>query len=338
MKNKCLIFSSLLILISLALSYLSKLNTSLAVALDREVSARVRSLLSVIFDLFPFSLFEIAIILSPIILAILLILIIRTNNPIALKQRFYSILCVFSLFIAVFIFALPKGRTELSERYIDTTKTVHKSEIVTTAKSLVEKIEEYKTEEKHSKDVLSDIQRNIKKASHGYGVSYIPRAKPTLLFGVLSHLDILGYYSYFTGEIIINIDVPTYYLPFATAHEYMHHLGAKNEADANFCAFLLCLTADEEYIRYSAYAVGIEYFLADISSFDRDLYNVIYSTLPEKLKSDLNSWADFYKDTSLAVGNVSNGLHSAFLEKYDKYGSTSYNRLSKYITIYFSLT
>ena len=111
-------------------------------------------------------------------------------------------------------------------------------------------------------------------------------------------LEILGIYSYFTGESNINVHYPDYGIPFTVAHELAHQRGISRENEANFIAFLVCIRSDSEFVRYSGYINMFEYLASALGSTDREMLRAVYS--------------DFFNDNYLKAqgteGIISYGL------------------------------
>ena len=76
--------------------------------------------------------------------------------------------------------------------------------------------------------------------------------KESLLLSVpMSYWGITGFFFPWTGECVVSGNNPTVQQPFTVAHESAHSRRVGNENEANFAAFLACITADDARLRYS---------------------------------------------------------------------------------------
>ncbi len=87
---------------------------------------------------------------------------------------------------------------------------------------------------------------------HGFlGGSYAP-PKPIFLSPILSLLGIGGVYNPLTAEPNLNVDMPTFFLPFNACHELAHQRGIAREDEANFVGWLAAHDDAGADFRYSA--------------------------------------------------------------------------------------
>jgi hypothetical protein len=89
------------------------------------------------------------------------------------------------------------------------------------------------------------------------------RVKPIATKDALSNLHLLGIYTYFTGESNINVHYPDFNIPYTTAHEFAHQRGIARENEANFIAYLVCISSEDAYIRYSGSPIPMGFGEAD---------------------------------------------------------------------------
>ena len=170
---------------------------------------------------------------------------------------------------------------------------------------------------------------------HGYKGKIFPRPKEILFSNGLSYMGTLAFYSFPTGEVNMNTEIPDYMLPFTLAHEYAHYVGIASERDANFMAFLACVNSNNRYVRYSGLLSGLEYLLCDIYIFDKEIYKSILSLLPERAISDMRLYKEYsekYKNSFIFT--TSDNLNSAHLNIWDENGRHSYSGVSQLIVDY----
>lgn len=81
--------------------------------------------------------------------------------------------------------------------------------------------------------------------------------KPVYFSGAMTRLGISGIYFPFTAEPNYNAEVPDFQIPFTMAHEMAHQRGVARESEANFVAFLVCVSSSDPFVRYSGYRNGL---------------------------------------------------------------------------------
>jgi hypothetical protein len=150
------------------------------------------------------------------------------------------------------------------------------------------------------------------------------RVKPVMLSEAMSYTHITGVYTYFTGEVNINVNFPDYTLPYTAAHELAHQRGISREDEANFVAFLVCAESDDIYIKYSGYLNLYEYVASALYS-SKDAYQRVYSTLLSPVIGEMRAYSAFfnkYKDST--AGKVSEKVNDTFLQVQGTVGTKSY--------------
>ena len=151
------------------------------------------------------------------------------------------------------------------------------------------------------------------------------RVKSVHFSEIMSDLGIGGIYSFFTGEANINVEYPDYCLPYTAAHEMAHQRGISREDEANFVAFLVCISSDDAYIRYSGYLNMYEYLASSIYYADKDLYYESITLLPAEALSDIRaSDAVYYKHMDSLLGKINDKLNDAYLKANGTEGVVSY--------------
>lgn len=112
------------------------------------------------------------------------------------------------------------------------------------------------------------------------------RPKPLFFSGVVTRLGLSGIYSPFTGEPNYNADMPDFQLPFTIAHEMAHQRGVARESEANFVAYLVCVSSRDPFVRYSGYRNGL------------GVLSELYRVEPEKARELLKQLGPGYREDS----------------------------------------
>jgi hypothetical protein len=167
--------------------------------------------------------------------------------------------------------------------------------------------------------------------------SFDSKAKPVILSRAMTSLEILGIYSYFTGESNVNVYYPDYTAPFTTAHELAHQRGIARENEANFIAFAVCIRADNPYVRYSGYMNMFEYVASALARTDRELLLSVYEDIDERLLTELRAYSAFCADNKNEFwGTVSDKVNDTYLKSQGTEGIVSYGLVVELCVRYYA--
>ncbi len=311
---------------------------------NRYISQPLRLVFGLITAILPFSLAEIMLILSPVLLAFLIVLGIRKHATtwrsagIYLLKIFSAVLVFFILFVSNFA-AGYYGVALNDESKLDLDrKNSSAEELYQTAIHLVENVNrEAQNITFADKDFsimpydFSDMNRKLLDAygafcaEHDFIGHFYSRAKPVLLSEAMSYTHITGVYSYFTGEANVNVNFPDYTLPFTAAHELAHQRGIAREDEANFIAYLVCISSEDAYIRYSGYLNMYEYVANALWKADRDLYYEARNRLDTAVRYEMIAYSNFfdqYRDS--VAGEISGTVNDLYLKGNGTEGTRSY--------------
>ena len=291
---------SIFTLFSALLLFLLSKGERFAVFLNNTLCEFLRLVLNKISGLFPFSLFEFCLLLFPFFLIILLI-----KRP-KIINIFSSLLLIFSLFIiTVLIPYNAKSPLQYRGKITDV-------DIIDTAYILLERVNLY------SESEFEDVSK-IESA----------RIKKLALSGAFTRFRTLGFYSFPTAEINVNMFLPDYIYNFTAYHEYSHLLGYMKEGEADMFAYLKLSRSENEFDRYSASLYALDFLLSDIYKFSKADYTKIYSEISERALSDIKEYRSLlasYPEIKI-FERVSEGYHTIF----DK---ASYSDFTRLVTLY----
>jgi hypothetical protein len=134
--------------------------------------------------------------------------------------------------------------------------------------------------------------------------------KPFYLSQLLSILGFSGIYVPFTGEPSINESIPPSELPFAIANQKAHQRGYAREDEANFVAYVICINAEDPYVRYSGYLRGVK-VLGEIENADAGRYRDQVAPGPS---ADLDASRQFWESgRNLDARRISSKVVQAYL-------------------------
>lgn len=322
---------------ALFLLTVSAASPSVAFKLNASLCDSVRNFLSRITSLFRFSVFEASVIFSPIIIFFVIRYIGKEKGKSA-RLRFMSVLSVLSLIPTLYVFtlAIPNKAESKAETLLQTDVKIKDEDVIFSAMKLLKFVNKF-PECNEKAPTFSKIRDELTRSYTSIlnEKETFPRIKPLLSSKIMSYTGILALYSFPTGEVNINTEIPEYMIPFTVAHEYAHCIGAASEGEANFLAFIAAVKSENEYIRYSGALCALEYLLADLYCRAPDSYSEIYSALSERAKGDMLSYTEYSKRYQNGIiYYLSDKLNSHYLEKHDPHGKASYSAAVKLISSY----
>src|SRR6056297_15164 len=139
--------------------------------------------------------------------------------------------------------------------------------------------------------------------------------KPLMISKFFSASGYTGIYLPFFSEANINEMVPRFSKPFIASHEIAHQKGFASEDDANFMGFLACYYHYDSYFKYSAYQAMMVYVGNSLYKNDHELYREISSLRSESVLNDIKTRVNFW-DTHIKekVNEVHNRVNDTFLK------------------------
>ena len=317
------------------------------------VSVAMRFLLASLTNLLPFSLFEILIILSPVLLVTVIVIAVKKGNDCASRLRGITALFgVISLLATSYIFTLGVGyhTTAVAEKIgISADKDISKEQLYDTLNIIVDEINliaddvDFDGKESYMAYSIDNLNREIVSAydtlneTYPLVTNYNSAVKPVYFSTVMSDLGISGIYSFFTGEANVNVEYPDYCLPFTAAHEMAHQRGVGREDEANFVAFLVCTSSSDTYLRYSAYLNMYEYLASALYRADKEMYIDVVSRLSRVAIADMIAADEVYqKHKDSPLGRLNTRLNDAYLKANGTDGIVSYNYVVELVVEYYT--
>ena len=321
---------------------------------NQTLGAFVRSCLSYLTYLLPFSLAEAIIIGIPAIVFILIWVNVRQTKKgdTEAVRCLVAMVSVLSLMYSIFVLGYGMGYhgTALSQKLGLEEKAVSSDELKNTAEAILsemtpllneiaftengESVMPYSLDEMNTK--LNDT---YKKAVQKYTfvqnlrsrIKYIALSEP------MTYTHISGVYSYYTGEANLNINFPDYNLPYTAAHELAHQRGIAPENEANFVAFLVCMESDDIYIKYSAYMNMFEYVVNALYSADAEKYSEVISETDVRIRKEMISYNAFFEKYRESVASdVSGAVNDTYLKSQgQKDGTKSYGMVVDLAVAYY---
>lgn len=333
------------------LYFLSDISYAAADFLNATVCHTFRIAMASVGDLFPFSLLEALIICLPIIIFLVIYRAVKAFSDPAGRLRFIINLAAAVLLIYsghLLALGIAHNTTPLSDRMELSEVEVSEENLTDTLTDIIEEINSLAPvvprdadgifTHGYSYDELSEIISPLYSSfAEQYNLprGYSGRAKGVRNGWAMSYLGITGIYSYITGEANVNTYYPDYVTLFTTAHEMSHQRGILRENEANFVAYILLSSSEDESLRYSAALNMYSYFASALYRTNKDAYYQLIPTLSDMAKDDIrfaNAVSDKYGDTF--IEDISEWINDLYLESSGSEGIISYSRVVELVLSY----
>ncbi len=168
---------------------------------------------------------------------------------------------------------------------------------------------------------------------------YYPKPKELMISAVLSYQGLTGIYLPFTVEANYNSDMTAYNKPFTACHELSHLRGFMREQEANFIAFLACISSEREDFQYSGYLSGWVYCMNVLYRTDYEGWQEIRVLLDEDAEPDLTANDAFWDSHEGMISETSERINDTYLRVNGQAdGVQSYDRMVDLIAAYFGET
>lgn len=141
-------------------------------------------------------------------------------------------------------------------------------------------------------DLNSDLEKSFYELKNFHDLTSF-RHIPVMLWrpkGLWLRNSTAGFYFPFTGEATLDSGLHPYQIPFTTAHEMAHAVGFTDEGICNLLALLVCMSAEDEFIKYSGKLALWRYLAREVRRLDPEFYTTIFEEkLSDKVKNDLRA-------------------------------------------------
>ncbi|MDD4797206.1 MAG: DUF3810 domain-containing protein [Eubacteriales bacterium] len=155
----------------------------------------------------------------------------------------------------------------------------------------------------------------------------------------LSYCDITGIFVPITMEPNVNTDAPNLYFAATACHEMAHLYGIAREDEANFSAYLACLSADTADMRYSASMLALTHAMGQLSGTDSDGYATLRAQYSAGMERDLRNHSLYWLHFEGPVAEASTQMNNAYLRSNNQQdGVKSYGRMVDLLLAYFAQT
>lgn len=143
---------------------------------------------------------------------------------------------------------------------------------------------------------------------------YYPRPKKLILSEILSYQGLTGIYLPFTVEANYNGDMTPYNKPFTACHELSHLRGFMQEQEANYIAFLACITSERTDFQYSGFLSGWIYCMNALYRADQQSWLEVRPMLDSAAEPDLTANDEFWDSYEGKISKTAEQINDTYLK------------------------
>ena len=183
----------------------------------------------------------------------------------------------------------------------------------------------------------NDIKERYSSVPDHYGLSEAKswqHPKKLIFNWLYTAVGVGGYIGPFFGETHLNADLFPQQKPSSYAHELSHLLGVSNEDEANFWAYQICRNSDIPAVKYSGYYSLLPYVLSNASRvLNEDEYREYVLSIRPEVRQQLADQQNFWKSKySRTLGKIQSVIYDSML-KANKIpsGTKNYNQVVELI-------
>ena len=263
-------------------------------AVCRVLSDPLRKTLFAVSSLFPFPLFEVALLTLPLVLFLSFW---RSDPPAVLRRALSFCGILFSLFLLLSVVPAKRSAPPDPSPPTDAEIAAFALWLAETANGEASRLHDAAgAGTPPARETVSELSSAVTDALRDSRLCPISprRVKATLYPGLLSRLGLLGYHATLTGEAVIDPRAPAYTLAFTAAHEAAHQAGIVSEGEASYLAYLALTASPDPALRYAGIAGALDACLPLLSG---SALETVLAALSPRVRADLSLY-----DAALPTG------------------------------------
>lgn len=318
------------------------------------VSSVFRWMFAKISGICNFSIVEMLVFLSPVILIYVIIFAVKCakRGTFQVLRMFVAVLAVACYVWISFVnlFAAGYRAVPIAEKMGLNTENISEYELAMTMLHITEKINElceendFAVNEKGSTVLLDnydEVSRKVVSAydtvKDEYGVvqNMKTRVKPIILSRYMTYTHISGIYTFYTGEANINTNFPDYIVVSTIAHEMAHQRGIAPEDEASFIGYLALINSDDPYLQYCGYMDVYSYISNALYKTGSESWTACRNCLCDEASAELRAYTDFFEEYSdNAAHDVAESVNNSYLQSQGTEGTVAYDLVTELVTAY----
>ncbi len=143
-----------------------------------------------------------------------------------------------------------------------------------------------------------------------------------------SYTGISGMYFPFTGEANVNIAEPDPFVPATACHEMAHQRGFAREDEANYLAYLTCISHPDPEFQYSGLLLALTNCTRALRARDETAYATLQADFGPGLLRDLTANQQFWQRHAGPIERLSERINDNYLKTQGQAdGVQSYGRM-----------
>lgn len=153
---------------------------------------------------------------------------------------------------------------------------------------------------------------------------------------LFSHMGFTGIFIPFTAECNVNTQTDPAALPFTICHELAHRLTVAREDEANFCAFLACISHSDPDFQYSGWYSAYLYTYNALYQADRAAALVVKDSISSTLRRDIDATNAHYEQFDSPVQEAAQKANDLYLKTVgDADGAESYGKAADLLVAWY---
>ena len=164
------------------------------------------------------------------------------------------------------------------------------------------------------KEINELLKESYKKLDSSYYNPYSANGKTLMTSDLFSELKFTGINWAPSGETMINDNISFTELPHTLAHEMAHNKGIYREDEANLVALYICITSDNDFIRYAGYYAGFNSLLTIYYQTNYDKYVETYFSLSENIRNEYSAINKYWSERIDIIGKIGQWYNDLFLK------------------------
>lgn len=311
------------------------------------------SFLSKITGIFPFSIWDILMVLLFMLAIISLIISVKRRKIFIWFSNSFlvvSLLCFMAVYGWMLNHYAPALSTylglEVTEYSVDQLDETCEYYLLKAAEfsGKMERDNEYHLKEYDVKEIgelSGKAYRNIEDEHPIFKGSDVRVKYFSLIGDYLLYNDIVGMFMPLNGEASVCHHSASVQLPFYMCHEAAHRLAIASEQEANFAAFMACISNEDIRFKYSGYYMAFSYCFSSLYKADPERALDLYEKYKEDrnvllLRLDRSDVSKLYEKYQSKLSDVSDQINDTYLKTFShEEGIRSYGMVTDYLIAYY---
>lgn len=161
--------------------------------------------------------------------------------------------------------------------------------------------------------------------------------KRLLISPIMGKIGMTGGFICLTGESCVSDSTYPISLPYTMCHEIGHRMAFAREDEANFAAFLACISNERADFQYSAYYNAFLYCYNALYKADQPAAKEVWSGVSELLASDMGRASAHYESIrSETASKITDQVYDGYLKTFSvEEGVQSYGEVADLLLIWY---